>query len=126
MGVPRLTRISVSRLVYASLALFAGCANPSTNQPAPAAAANQETTLEVVNRSSSDMELFMLRMGDRVRLGLAPANVTTKFTLQRAQTAGVGPVTFQARPLLGLARPIQSDPTVMYPGDTITLEIPPP
>ena len=126
MGARRISRISVSRLVYASLALLAGCTKAAGNQPAPAASATQETTLEVVNRSSSDMEIFLLRMGDRARLGLAAANVTTKFTLSRAQVVGTGTVTFLARPLIGLARPIQSDPTAMFPGDTIRLEIPPP
>lgn len=101
-----------------------GSSNSSTDQPAPA---NQSTMLEVVNHSSSDMDIYMSRMGDRVRLGLAPANVTTKFELLPAQVAGVGTVEFQARPILGgFGRPAQSEPTALRPGDTITLEIPPP
>lgn len=102
-----------------------GRANPDSDQPAPAA--TQSTMLEVVNRSSSDMDIFMSRMGDRVRLGLAPANVTTKFELLPAQVAGVGAVEFQARPVIGgFGRPAASEPTALRPGDTITLEISPP
>jgi hypothetical protein len=102
-----------------------GGGGSSGTQPAPAA--TQSTMLEVVNHSSSDMDIFMSRMGDRVRLGLAPANVTTKFELLPAQVAGVGSVQFQARPILGgFGRPAESEPTPLRPGDTITLEIPPP
>ena len=125
MDALRMSKISGSRLFYASLALLAACAKPSGNSPTPATT-NQGTTLEVVNRSSSDMDIFAVRSGARVRLGLAPSNVTTRFNIQRGQLPGGGTVTFQARPLLGLARAISSDPTILSPGDTITLEIPPP
>jgi len=108
------------------LAVLAACAKPSGNPPTPAPASNQGTMLEVVNRSSSDMDIFAVRSGARVRLGLAPSNVTTRFNIQRGQLPGGGTVTFQARPLLGLARAISSEPTILSPGDTITLEIPPP
>ena len=108
-----------------TLPLLSGCAKPSVDQPA-VTPARQQVTLEVVNRSSSDMDILMTRLGDRRRLGLAPANVTTRFKLLPAQLVGAGQVVFEARPLLGLARPAQSEPTLLSPGDTITLEIPPP
>jgi hypothetical protein len=118
---------ALASLLFASgLAAFAACAKPSGNSPAPATTSNQGTALEVVNRSSSDMDIFAVRSGARVRLGLAPANVTTRFNILRGQLPGGGTVTFQARPQLGLARAISSEPTILSPGDTITLQIPPP
>ena len=125
---PRRMFPALTRLLSASgLAVLAACAKPSGTSPSPATAtANQGTSLEVVNRSSSDMDIFAVRSGSRVRLGLAPSNVTTRFNIQRGQLPGGGTVTFQARPLLGLARTISSEPTILSPGDTITLQIPPP
>jgi hypothetical protein len=115
-----------SLLSGAALMLLVGCARPSGNTPSPAEANNTGTTLEVVNRSSSDMDILAVRSGSRVRLGLAPSNVTTRFNILRGQLPGGGTVTFQARPQLGLARAISSEPTILSPGDTVTLEIPPP
>jgi hypothetical protein len=81
--------------------------------------------LEVVNRSSFDMDIYVVRSGQRVRLGLAPNNRTTRFTLSPAQVAGVGLARFEAVPIAG-GRPIGSEPVLLNPKDVITLEIPPP
>jgi hypothetical protein len=80
----------------------------------------------VVNRSSADMEVYVVRGGQRVRLGLAPGNETTRYTVSPAQFAGVGPTHFEAVPRIGLARPIGSEPVLLRAGDVVTLNIPPP
>ena len=126
MGAQRMFPTFSALLSVTGLALLGACAKPSGNQPAPAESATQGTILEVVNRSSSDMDIFAVRSGARVRLGLAPSNVTTRFSIQRGQLPGGGTVVFQARPLLALARAISSEPTMLSPGDTVRLEIPPP
>lgn len=126
MGTRRILPVGTGMLTAICLAMLAACAKPSGTSTAPAAAADRSTTLEVVNRSSSAMDIYAARTGGQVRLGLAPSNVTTRFTIFPGQVPGAGSVVFQARPQLGLARAISSEPTILSPGDTITLEIPPP
>jgi hypothetical protein len=107
--------------------LFLAACGPSVD-PAPSGVSPQEgtTQLEVINRSSSDMDIYVVRGGQRIRLGLAPGNVTTRFVLSPAQVAGVGPAHFQAQPITGLGRPIGSEPVMLRLGDVVTLNIPPP
>ena len=105
--------------------LLAACGSRAGGTPS-GASPDPTTQLAVVNRSSSDMDIYMVRSGQRVRLGLAPANVTTQFVLTPGQVAGVGLVHFQGVPLLGLARPIGSEPVMLRAGDVVTLNIPPP
>jgi len=71
------------------------------------------------------MDIFVVSGGQRMRLGMAPGNKTTSFSLAPGQFAAGG-VRFQAVPLLGLGRPIMSEPVMGGAQDTITLEIPPP
>jgi hypothetical protein len=111
-------------MLIAGCLLAAACSHPpeDTGGRVPPAT----TRLEVVNRSSSDMDIFVVRSGQRVRLGLAPNNTTTRFSLEPAQVAGVGLIRFEARPLAGLGRPVSSDPTMIGIGDSVRLDIPPP
>ena len=106
--------------------ILAGCASKPEPAPDGASPDPRTTELEVVNRSSSDMDIFILRSGQRVRLGLAPGNETTRFVLTPAHVAGVGTTYFQASPITGLGRPIGSEPVMLRLGDVITLNIPPP
>jgi hypothetical protein len=71
------------------------------------------------------MDIFLVRSGERVRLGLAPGNETTNFDLLPAQLTGVGPVHFEAVPLAGLGRSISSEPISLGLNDVISLDIPP-
>ena len=114
------SRYRISGIILGLSAL--ACARPAGQDPAP----TQETRLEVINRSSSDMDIYLVRGGQRVRLGLAPGNETSQFTLHRAQIAGVGPARFVASPLGGFAETIGSEPVMLRAGDVITLNIPPP
>ena len=119
-------RLNRSHCYISGIALAlaaAACARPAADQDAAPA---QETQLEVVNRSSSDMDIYVVRGGQRIRIGLAPANETTRFTLFRAQVAGVGPARFVASPLGGFAETIGSEPVILRAGDVVTLNIPPP
>lgn len=108
------------------LAIGTGCGGGT--QPAPVGAVAPETAgnLEVVNRSSLDMDIFLVRQsGQRNRLGLAPGSKTTRFALTPAQVAGVGPVTFSAVPTLRGGRSVDSDQVNVTQKYVITLEIPP-
>ena len=120
MGLNR-SHYCISGLVLGLAAT--ACARSAEDQDAAPA---QETQLEVVNRSSSDMDIYVVRGGQRIRIGLAPANETSRFTLLRAQVAGVGPARFVASPLGGFAETIGSEPVILRAGDVVTLNIPPP
>ncbi len=113
-------------LFSVGLGLTSGaCGGPPETQPAPAVRA-VAGNLEVINRSSQDMDIFLVRgTGQRNRLGLAPASKTTRFSLTPAQVAGVGPVSFEAVPILRGGRAISSDQVNVIPTETITLDIPP-
>lgn len=124
MRTRRLFPVLATLLSATGITVMVACAKPSGTSTAPAA--DRSTTLEVVNRSSSAMDIFAVRSGERVRLGLAASNVTTRFSIFPGQLPGGGTLVFQARPQLGLTRAISSEPTILRPGDTITLEIPPP
>jgi hypothetical protein len=108
------------------LLLATGCAAgnqvPSPVATIPEAAGN----LEVINRSSLDMDVYLVRSnGQRNRIGLAPGSKTTRFALTPAQVAGVGPVTFEAVPTLRGGRGVSSDQVNVTPREVITLDIPP-
>jgi hypothetical protein len=82
--------------------------------------------LQVINRSSQDMDIYLVRRnGQRNRLGLAPASKTTRFALTPAQVAGVGPVNFEAIPILRGGQAIRSDQVIVTPTEAVTLDIPP-
>lgn len=82
--------------------------------------------LEVNNRSSLDMDLFLVgHSGIRSRLGLAPGGKVTTFALTPAQVAGANPVVFQAVPTLRGGQAISSDPVNVTSKEAVTLDIPP-
>jgi hypothetical protein len=118
---------ALSRLVaVVGVVATVGCSGPP---PAPAATPEPEPVgrLKVVNRSASDMDIYLVRGSERVRLGLAANGVTTSFALRPAQVAGLGAIHFEALPLGGQGgQPVRSEPVTIRPDDVITLDIPPP
>jgi hypothetical protein len=118
-------RIRYTMLVALLALPFAACGGPPETQPVPATK-EVAGNLQVVNRSSQDMDIFLVRSnGQRNRLGLAPSSRTTTFSLTPAQVAGVGPVTFEAVPIMRGGQAISSDQVSVSPTETITLDIPP-
>ena len=120
--MPYLTK----KLTRAALlaAAMAACASGGS-QKSPSPNSGSEPPLEVVNRSSADMDIYLVRTGQRIRLGLAPNNQTTKFSLTPALTIGAGTVRFEAVPVVG-GNAISTDPTTIQPNATVTLDVPPP
>lgn len=117
-------RIAV-RILFAAL-LGAGtvacrhnAAAPGTERPA-----SEKTTLKVENQGFSDMDIFVLSGGQRIRLGLATGNHTTMFTIPPYLAAGLEPLRFIADPVGSNRAPV-SDEITVHPGDQVTLTIPP-
>jgi hypothetical protein len=116
-----------ARIVFALLAAaLAGCARHNQAESTAMAPSSADAAqVEVQNRSSYDMDIYLVRNGQRTRIGFAPANKSTGFTVSRAMAAGVGMTRLEAHPIRGGAEVIQSDPVAFYPGTVVTFPIPP-
>jgi hypothetical protein len=84
------------------------------------------TVLEVLNRATLDMSIFVLPEsgGSRQRLGTATALTTSHFTIPERMLTGVSGLRFQADPV-GSSRIHHSEQITVVPGDTVMLQIPP-
>ena len=84
------------------------------------------TTLEVLNRATLDMSVYVLPEtgSQRTRLGTATALTTTRFTIPERLLAGMSSLRFQADPV-GSSQSHFSDQITVVPGDTVMLQIPP-
>ena len=87
-------------------------------------AAAPRTVLEVDNRSFSDMDIYLMNGGQRVRLGMATGNTKTKLVIPSSYVSGARQIQFVADPIGG-TRASVSDQIYVDPGDEVTLIIPP-
>ncbi|MFN2563459.1 MAG: hypothetical protein ABR499_00435 [Gemmatimonadaceae bacterium] len=104
------------------LALMAACAPRSRSNRPPAAI--EPAYVRVMNQSWLDMNMYVLRSSQRIRLGTVGANQTQRFRLPANLIFGATPLRFMADPI-GSSRTAQSFEIVVSPGDEITLTIPP-
>lgn len=82
------------------------------------------TTLRVENRNFLDMNVFVVRGGQRIRLGTAPGLSTRTLTIPAGLVFGVTSLRFLADPVGGNAYPVTQDVSVVE-GDEVTLYISP-
>ena len=110
-----------------ALLLAAGaCGHPRAREAPPVVEpSTSQARLEVVNRSAGDMDVWLERSGQRIRLGLAPGGRTTRFSIGSAEVAGAGTVRFAATPIGGVGRAAASEPVTIRTGDVITLDVQP-
>jgi hypothetical protein len=103
------------------LAILIACA-PRAEE----AAADPESRAQVrvENQGFTDMVIYAINGGQRVRLGMATGNSTKTFTIPQYLTNGAGPIRFLADPIGGDRTPVSEEMTVR-PGDVVTLTIPP-
>lgn len=79
-------------------------------------------TVRVENRALTDMTIYIVNQGQRVRLGTVSALATTTFAIPARFVSGM-PVRFLADPL-GSSRTPVSEEISVSPGDEIVLMIP--
>ena len=122
---------SAARTATLALSLAAVLAVPACagrqgeNAGEPTERAEPEpTTLVVQNRNFSDMTIYVLRGGQRIRLGLANGNRATKFTIPSNLIFGIATLQFLADPVGSSRTPVSQEIRVTE-GDEITLTIPP-
>jgi len=82
------------------------------------------TVLKVENQGFVDMTIYVLSSGQRVRLGLAVGNTTTRFRIPDYLVGGLTPLRFLADPVGGTRMPV-SDQITVSPGEEVDLVIPP-
>jgi hypothetical protein len=80
--------------------------------------------VEVQNQGYLDMTIYVLRSGQRIRLGQVSGNSTATFELPRTVVNPGLPIRFQADPIGGNRTPFSQEIGVS-PGDTVVLQIPP-
>jgi hypothetical protein len=112
------------RAPYAPLALAiiaaAACHHGAVAPVNPQA----EVAVDVDNQNFLDMNVFLIRGGQRIRLGTVPG-LSTRILMVRPDWIGYGTeVQFEVHPIGGRANPITETISVR-PGDVIHLTIPP-
>jgi len=112
-------RISRRYFLVSAVALLSACMASQGPQQAQVA-----TAISVDNQSSSDMTIYALRSGQRVRLGLATGLKVSTFTIPSTLIFGATPLKFLADPIGANRLPV-SDEITVSPGDVVTLTIPP-
>ena len=103
------------------LATGTACASRS---PETGAEPTDTAAVQVQNQGFSDMVVYAINGGQRIRLGLAGGNSTSTFTIPRHLIRGAGGIRFLADPVGGSRTPVSEEMTV-NPGDVVTLTIPP-
>jgi hypothetical protein len=105
-------------VMLATTSTCAGRSRETAVEPTESAA------VQVQNQSFSDMVVYAISGGQRIRLGLATGNSTNTFTIPRHLIRGAGGIRFLADPVGGNRTPVSEEMTV-NPGDVVTLTIPP-
>jgi len=111
-------------LAGAGLALalsLSACAHhvaPAANGPQP------DTYVNVDNQGFTDMDIYAISGGQRIRLGTAIGVKKSRFKLPGFLLGGGQQVRFLARPIAGNRSPVSEQITIQ-PGEDVTLTIPP-
>ncbi len=82
------------------------------------------TYVKVENRAFLDMNVYVFRSSQRVRLGMANGNSTVRFVIPSSLLFGSTPLRFLADPIGGNRTPTSQEISVS-PGDEVQLVIPP-
>jgi len=111
--------------VRASLLVLAALVAVACHRGAPAPINPQaEVAVNVDNQNFADMNVFLIRGGQRIRLGMVPG-LSTRILMVRPELIGYGTeVQFELHPIGGRANPV-SETISVRPGDVIHLTIPP-
>ncbi len=114
-------------LALTCLGAAAACTRTSSMGAGGVATPAEVTTLNVQNQGSLDMDVYVTRspVGQRIRLGTATANSTTKMKIPADVLLGSSTsLRFIANPIGGTRRSVSSE-ILVNRGDEVTLQIPP-
>lgn len=83
-----------------------------------------ETTVRVDNQATQDMNIYVLRGAERIRLGMVTGLNTKTFRIPENVIFGATALRFLADPIGSNRSPV-SDEILVTAGDQVTLRIPP-
>jgi len=113
--------VTRSTVLAASLALsFAACASNKYSQRQQDQA---PTTLVVRNDNFLEHNVYLLYGGQRIRIGTARSNTTSKFVIPPQYVFGVTSLQFLLDPIGSRATPV-TDQVSVSPGDEVDITIP--
>ncbi len=115
---------ATARRLTLLLLLIGAVSACSRSVRAPRDSQTIETTLRVENRSFADVNIFVIRSGQRIRLGTVTGLSTRVLVIPRGVMSGPTPLQFLADPIGSNRTPISQEITVQ-PGDEVGLVIPP-
>ena len=109
---------------FAAASLLVAGPSGCSKQPAAPVDPMAPAFVEVQNQAFLDMTIYVIRSGQRVRLGQVTGNSTATFELPRTMVNPGLPIRFLADPIGGSRTPFSQEIGVS-PGDTVVLRIPP-
>ena len=118
MRLPLQTAVRYIALLAFLVVAACGPARRQAQGPEPA-----QTTVRVENRNFLDMNVFVLRSGQRVRLGMVPGTSTRVLVIPQSLIFGSTSLRFLADPSGSRQTPI-SDDIMVRAGDQVTMVIP--
>lgn len=114
-------RRAVVRAMVAGLAFLAAACGP---RQSGVGAMDAPAMVDVDNRAFLDATVYVLRSGQRIRLGTATGSSRTTFTLPRGLVSGATQLSF-LMDFVGSSRSPISEEVTVLPGDTVMLIVPP-
>ncbi len=110
-------RLPIAVLLFLLTGLLAGCSGSEemANQP--------RTTVEIINNNFYDMNIFIIRSGQRIRLGNVRGNGSRVLTIPAYVADTGGSFRFLADPIGSNRGPISQE-MFINPGDEVRLTIP--
>lgn len=108
-------------IAAAAAALLGACA-PATEQARNPMLTGGKTTLVVENANWSEVTVYLLNGGSRIRMGSVPSMRQARFNIPDAYVLGVSDVTLQADPV-GSGRTWVSPPIQVFPGARVALKV---
>ena len=119
---PRRIRRAALAALMGALALAGACMG--NTQQEQAAEPAEPTYVRVENRAWLDMNVYVFRSSQRLRLGTTNGNSTARYIIPKSMLFGPTPLRFQADPIGGSRQPVSEEVSVS-PGDEVVLVIPP-
>lgn len=120
----RVRRLALGTLLLALPLALPACASGGEGNDKKAATPRERTTVRVENRSFLDMNIYVVRSSQRIRLGSVTGNSTQRFTIPPNLIFGVSTLQFLADPVGASRSPVSNEIRVTE-GDEVTLVIPP-
>jgi hypothetical protein len=119
--MPAFLRAPALLLIFLAMS----CSSSGSPDTAPAPDSGDQARVRIENRASLDMDIYVLRHDQRIRLGFVPGGETATFALPGTLTTGSGSVQFEARPVRSSGEPIVSEPFRVARGEEIAWSVSP-